>query len=246
MLFQLGGHVWSKALGLFCTLLSLLWCSILLVLLALFGLLHKLRKLRGATDRANNVFHVMCLTVDETAEVQNHPLGLIALPGERSVGVLQGGKLLLIALPLTLKLLGNLLLQHKRLQGVITLLLGARQTECETCHVVLLLVNEATEAAVLSLVVLDLDFELSGLLRELLCEGLELEELGKVSIIESIARPRRRTCCFQVSSSSTKKLLRLVTLLNSVSMRPLRLIKSCQASIASREYWLRSRTISLR
>jgi hypothetical protein len=54
------------------------------------------------------------------------------------------------------------------------------------------------------------------------------------------------TCCFQVSSSSTKKLLRLVTLDNSVSMRPLRLMKSCQASIASREYWLRSLTISLR
>ena len=29
-------------------------------------------------------------------------------------------------------------------------------------------------------------------------------------------------------------------------MRPLRLMKSCQASSASREYWFRSRTISLR
>jgi hypothetical protein len=38
-------------------------------------------------------------------------------------------------------------------------------------------------------VVLDLDFELSGLLGELLCEGLELEELHRVSIIESIVRP---------------------------------------------------------
>lgn len=54
------------------------------------------------------------------------------------------------------------------------------------------------------------------------------------------------TCCFQLSSSSTKKLFLLDTLPSSVSMRPLRLMKSCHASRASLEYWFRSLTISLR
>ena len=110
-----------------------------------------------------------------------------------------------------------------------------------------MLIDEGRETSVLPFVGLDLDLELLGFFRELLREGLEFEELGDVSK-RWTERPvgRQRTCCFQLSSSSTKKLLRLVTLDNSVSILPLRLIKSCHASIASREYWLRSRTISFR
>ena len=139
--------------------------------------LSQVTKLGRAANRANNVLHVVRLAADEAAEVQDHILGLVALAGERGVGVLQGGEFLLVALALALEFLGDLLLENEGLEGIVALLLGARQAEGETGKVVLLLVNETRQAAVLALVGLDLDLELRGLLGELLSKGLELEEL---------------------------------------------------------------------
>jgi hypothetical protein len=67
----------------------------------------------------------MALATDEAAEMQDHATSLVTLSRERDVGVLQRRELLLIPLPLTLQLLGNLLLQDKGLESIITLLLGA-------------------------------------------------------------------------------------------------------------------------
>lgn len=169
-------------------------------------------------------------------------LGLLLLTHERRVGVREGRELLAVPFPLALELLGHLLLQDERLQGVVALLLGARQTDGESSGVVLLLLDEAGQATVLALVRLDLVLELLGLLRELFGKGLELEELSRSCRSASsmhgntFREGKRRTCCFQLSSSSTKKLFRFVTLASSVSIRPLRVMKSCHASSASREY----------
>lgn len=153
----------------------------------------------------------------------------------------------MVALTFALKLLGDFLLKNQGFQSIITLLLSARETKSKTSNVILLCVDEAGKAAILTLVSFDLDLELGGLFCKLLSKRLEFEELNRISndlvIKSTVIDP---TCCFQVSNSSTKKLLRLVTLDSSVSMRPLRLMKSCQASTVSREYWLRSRTISFK
>jgi len=123
------------------------------------------------------VLHVVALAADEAAQVQHHAAGLVALPGQGDVGVLEGGHLLLVALALALELLGNLLLEHQRLERVVALLLGAGQAVGEARIVVLLLVDETGQAAVLALVRLDLDLEVLRLLGELLGESLEFEEL---------------------------------------------------------------------
>jgi hypothetical protein len=191
---------------------------------------------------------MMRLSIDKALEVENNTLGLVALAHKSRVGVLERADFLLVALPLPLELLGNFLLEDESLEGVVALFLGPGQTMSKTSRIVLLLVDKRGEPAVLPLVVLDLDLELVGFLGELLGKRLEFEELQRwVSInLAMFLKVPRHTCCFQVSSSSTRKLFRLVTLDSSVSMRPLRLIKSCQASRASLEYWLRSRTTSLR
>jgi hypothetical protein len=123
------------------------------------------------------MFHVMSLARDEAAQVHDDPLGLFPLADDVLVGLLERDQLLLVALPLALELLGNLLLEDKRLQGVVALLLGARETDAEAGGVVLLLVDERREAAILPLVGLDLDLELLRLLGELLGKCLELEKL---------------------------------------------------------------------
>jgi hypothetical protein len=91
--------------------------------------------------------------------------------------VLQRRELLLIPLALTLKLFSNLLLENECLKRIVTLLLGASKTNRYASGIVLLLVDEATKAAVLTLVVLDLNLEVLRFLGKLLGEGLELEEL---------------------------------------------------------------------
>jgi hypothetical protein len=83
--------------------------------------------------------------------VQNHTASLVTLSEDGDVGVLKLGKLLLVSLALTLKLLSNLLLKHKGLKSIITLLLGASETNGKTSVVILLLIDEATKAAVLPL-----------------------------------------------------------------------------------------------
>jgi len=140
-------------------------------------LLDDLSNIGGAADGAHDVLHVVALAVDQAAQVQDHTLGLVTLATEGRVSVLQGSDLLLVALALTLELLGNLLLEDESLESIVALLLSAGQTESETSDIILLLVNETSEATVLALVVLNLDLELGGLLGELLSKGLELEEL---------------------------------------------------------------------
>ena len=131
----------------------------------------------GGADAAGQVVHLERLAADQGAELQHDALGLVALVQQGGVGVLQVGQLGLVALAFALEFLGDLLLQHQGLEGVVALLLGAGQADGQAREVVLLLVDEAGQAAVLALVGLDLDLELGGLLGELLGEGLELEEL---------------------------------------------------------------------
>ena len=89
----------------------------------------------------------------------------------------------MVALALSLEFFGNLLLENKSLESIIALLLSARQTERETSNVILLLVDEGRETAVLTLVVLNLNLELRSLFGELLSKRLEFEELQKFSMV---------------------------------------------------------------
>lgn len=128
-------------------------------------------------ERLDQVLHVVALAADETAKVQDDATRLVSLSRERDIGVLQRRQLLLIPLPLTLQLLGDLLLENKGLESVVTLLLGTGKAHRQTGGIVLLLVNESAKTAVLALVVLNLDLEVLRLLRQLLSEDLEFEEL---------------------------------------------------------------------
>ena len=118
------------------------------------------------------------LTTNQAAEVKNNAASVVALSEDGHVGMLKSRKLLLISLAFALELLGDLLLQDERFQSIITLLLGTSKTNRQTSVVILLLVNEASETAVLTLVVLNLDLEVLSLLGECLSERLEFEELG--------------------------------------------------------------------
>ena len=100
--------------------------------------------------------------------MQHHSASLIALALQSNIGVLKGRQLLLIPLALALQLLGNFLLKNKSFEGIITLLLSAGQTDRKASVIILLLVNETCKASVLTLVALDLDFEIRCLLGELL------------------------------------------------------------------------------
>lgn len=190
---------------------------------------------------------MMGLTTNQATKVENNTLCLVTLANNGDVGLLKSRKFLLVSLALTLELLGNLLLEHKCFQSIVTLLLSTRQASSEALSIVLLLIDETSKTSVFTLVVLNLNLEILSLFGKLFGKGLEFEELvGFVRNRFHDATGVRLTCCFQLSNSSTKKLFRLETFPSSVSMRPLRLMKSCHASRASREYWLRSRTISLR
>jgi hypothetical protein len=182
------------------------------------------------------MLHVMGLSTDQAAKVQNDPLSLIALSENGGSGVLEGSKFLLVALSLAFKLFRNLLLKNKSFEGIVTLLLSSRETCGKTSCIILLLVDETSETSVLALVVLNLDLEVLSLLCKLFGESLEFQELEMSAHKSSREYDERHTCCFQLSSSSTRKLFLFVTLPSSVSIRPLRLMKSCQASSASLEY----------
>jgi hypothetical protein len=119
--------------------------------------------------------------------------------------VLQRAELLPVPLALPLELLGNLLLENKRLEGIVTLLLSARKADREPGVVVLLLVEKTCQTAVLALVGLNLDLEVLRLLGEGVGKGLEFKELCRVSrSIPSVRFSFRLTCCFQFSNSSTR------------------------------------------
>ena len=83
----------------------------------------------------------------------------------------------MVALAFSFQFLGDFLLEDERLEGVVALFLGSRETESEASGIVLLLVDKRGESAVLALVILDLDFEFGRFLRELFGECLEFEEL---------------------------------------------------------------------
>lgn len=166
-------------------------------------------QLVGGRQRLDEVLHVVVLARDQAAQVQDHAAGLVALPDDGHVGVLQSVELLPVPLALPLQLFRNLLLEHKRLQGVVTLLLGARQAVRQPRSVLLLLVKEAPKAPVLALVALNLDLELLSLLGECIGKCLELEELYGVMLVtgSNCLEPKPsliRTCCFQLSSSSLR------------------------------------------
>jgi len=120
---------------------------------------------------------MVSLTTNQAAEVEHNTLGLIALAENGRVGVLQGRKLLLVAFPFALEFLGNFLLENQCFESIVTLLLGAGKTLVKAGGIILLLINETGETSVLTLVVLNLDLEILGLLGELLSESLEFEKL---------------------------------------------------------------------
>lgn len=121
------------------------------------------------------------LATDQAAEMKNDTLSLITLTKNSDIGVLQSGEFLLVAFAFALKLFGDLLLEDKRLESIITLLLGSREASSDTRSIVLLLVNETRETSVFTLVVLNLDFEILSLFGKLLSESLEFEELAGIS-----------------------------------------------------------------
>ena len=149
---------------------------------------------------------MVVLARDQAAQVQHDPAGLVALPGDRHVGVLEGVQFLPVPLALPLQLLGDLLLQDKGLKGVVTLLLRASEANRQPGGVVLLLVEETSQTAVLALVALDLDLEVLGLLGECVGKGLEFEELrfSSAKVGAHCPRPCPLTCCFQLSNSSMR------------------------------------------
>jgi hypothetical protein len=121
----------------------------------------------------------MSLATDQAAQVKNNTLSLVTLSEDSVVGMLQSRQFLLVALAFTLKLLSNLLLENQGLEGIVTLLLSAREAGSEASSIVLLLVNETSETSVLTLVVLNLNLKILSLFGKLLSERLEFEELAK-------------------------------------------------------------------
>jgi hypothetical protein len=136
------------------------------------------------------VLHVVCLAADQASKVQNNTLSLITLSEDCEVSVLKCGELFLVALPLTLKFFSNFLLQNKSLQSIVSLFLSTRKADSETSSIILLLVNERSEAAIFAFMVLNLNFKILGLLCELFGEGLEFEELEASVGIRIIDRMR--------------------------------------------------------
>lgn len=136
-------------------------------------------ELVGRRQRLDEVLHVVVLARDQAAQVQHDAARLVALPGNRDVGVLKRVELLPVPLALPLELLGDLLLENERLERVVALLLGSGEADRQPRGVVLLLVEEAAQAAVLALVAFDLDLEVLRLLGEGVGEGLEFEELPR-------------------------------------------------------------------
>jgi hypothetical protein len=119
------------------------------------------------------------LAADQATQVKNNTLCLITLSENSAIRMLESGKFLLVALALTLKLLGDLLLEDESLESVVTLLLRTREASREASCIILLLIDETSETSVLTLVVLNFDLEFLSLFGELLGERLEFEELAR-------------------------------------------------------------------
>lgn len=128
------------------------------------------------------MLHVVSLPVDEAAKVENHPSGLVPLADNGGICVLERRELFLVALPLTLELFGNVLLENKRFKGIVALLLCAIETLGEASSIIFVLLDKRCETAVFAFVSLDLDLELLCLFSKLFGESLKFEELSMLSI----------------------------------------------------------------
>ena len=78
---------------------------------------------------------------------------LVALLTHGLDAVLDPGQVALVAFAFTLQILGDLLLQDEGFEGIVALLLGARQTQRESRNIVFLLVDERGETTVFAFVV---------------------------------------------------------------------------------------------
>lgn len=124
---------------------------------------------------------MVSLPVDEAAKMEHHTSRLVALAENGGICMLESGELFLVALALSLELFGDVLLEDKRFESIVALLLCAVETLGQASGIVFLLLDERCEAAVLAFVSLDLDFELLCLFGELFCESLEFKELPMLS-----------------------------------------------------------------
>ena len=88
------------------------------------------------------MLHVMSLSVDETAKVQNYTAGFVTLARKRRVRVLESRELLHVAFALSLKLFRNVLLKDERFESIISLLLCAVEALGKACSVIFMLLDE--------------------------------------------------------------------------------------------------------
>lgn len=164
------------------------------------------------------------LALNQRPKVNNDPLRFVTLARNLMVRPYELAKLLLILFPFALEVFGDFLLHNQGFKSFVALLLGTGETDGEVIRVCLLLFNEPVKPLVLFLVGLDLGLEIGRLLGKLSSKGLEFLKLHRVSKNVSTSAEVRLTCCFQLSTSSIKKLFRLDTFCISVSIRPLRLM----------------------
>lgn len=129
----------------------------------------------------------MRLSVDEAAKVEDHTSGLVALAENGGVCVLESGELFLVALALSLELFGNVLLEDKRLESIVALLLRAVKALGEASSGVFLLFDEGCEATIFALMSLNLDFELLCLFGKLFGESLEFKELPMLLVSRRVS-----------------------------------------------------------
>lgn len=170
------------------------------------------------------MLHVMGLTLDEGAEVDDDALRFVALALRVLVVADKVGEFLLVLLAVTLEFFGDFLLHDEGLEGVVALLFGARELRRELAGFGFVLLDELGKTVIFLLVLLNFGLEVRGLLGELRGKGLEFLKLSGVLGGRGQEDGGRRTCCFQLSTSSRRKLFLLLTFCTSVSMRPFRLI----------------------
>ena len=128
------------------------------------------------------MLHVVSLSVNEAAEMENHTSRLVALAEDGRVCVLESGEFFLVTLAFSLELFGDVLLEDKRFESIVALLLRVVETLCEASSIIFLLLDERCEAAIFAFMSLDLDFELLCLFSKLFSKSLEFEELPMLSI----------------------------------------------------------------
>ena len=120
---------------------------------------------------------MVVLACYQTSQVKHNTASLITLPQDRDIRMLESSKFFPVPLAFALELFGNLLLENKCLEGIISLLLSPGETDGQASIVILLLINETAKTSVLTLVCLNLDLEVLCFFREGLSEGLKFEEL---------------------------------------------------------------------